>query len=52
LSPDRTRVSGYFLAGAVAFAAAQALLFLLAEPPARYTIDGEGWFLNSGPESP
>jgi hypothetical protein len=46
LTPD-TRVSGYFLAGAVAFAAAQAVLFLVAEPPARQTIDGEGWFLNS-----
>lgn len=46
MSPD-TRVSGYFLAGAVAFAAAQAVLFLVAEPPARHAIDGEGWFLNS-----
>jgi hypothetical protein len=46
LSPD-TRVSGYFLAGAVAFAAAQAVLFLVAEPPARDAINGEGWFLNS-----
>jgi hypothetical protein len=47
LIPD-TRVSGHFLAGAVAFAAAQAVLFLVAEPPARDVIDGEGWFLNSG----
>jgi hypothetical protein len=48
LSVDRTRLSGYFLAGAVAFATAQAVLFLAAEPPARRAIDGEGWFLNSG----
>ena len=47
LSPDRPRPSAYLLAGAVAFAAAQALLFLLARPPGRPTIDSEGWFLNS-----
>ena len=46
MSPD-TRGSAYFLAGAVAFAAAQAVLFLVAEPPARRAIDGAGWFLNS-----
>ena len=34
MSPD-TRVSGYFLAGAVAFAAAQAVLFLFAGQAAR-----------------
>jgi hypothetical protein len=44
----RTRLSGYFLAGAVAFAAAQAALFLMAGQSARPTIDGGGWFLNSG----
>jgi hypothetical protein len=40
--------SRYFLAGAVAFAAAQAVLFFMAEQSARPTIDGVGWFLNSG----
>jgi hypothetical protein len=42
------RTPGYFLAGAVAFAAAQAILFLIAGEPAGPTIDGTGWFLNSG----
>jgi hypothetical protein len=37
----------YFLAGAVAFAAAQAVLFLLAGQSARPSIDAPGWFLNS-----
>jgi hypothetical protein len=36
------------LAGAVAFAAAQAALFLVAGQSGRPTIDGSGWFLNSG----
>ena len=48
MSRDRTRLSTHFLAGAVAFAAAQAFLFLSSEPPVRDVIDGEGWFLNSG----
>ena len=46
MSPD-TRVSGYFLAGAVAFAAAQAVLFLIAGQGTDATIDDAGWFLNS-----
>jgi hypothetical protein len=37
----------HVLAGAVAFAAAQAGLFLVAGEGARPTIDGNGWFLNS-----
>jgi hypothetical protein len=45
---DRMRFSGHVLAGAVAFAAAQAILFLAADPPSGRPIDGEGWFLNSG----
>jgi hypothetical protein len=40
--------SRHFLAGAVAFAAAQAVLFLTAGQSARPTIDSGGWFLNSG----
>jgi hypothetical protein len=40
--------ANYVLAGAVAFAAAQAILFLIAGQSARPTIDGGGWFLNSG----
>jgi hypothetical protein len=36
------------LAGAAAFAAAQAFLFLVAGSSAPHMIDGEGWFLNSG----
>jgi hypothetical protein len=46
LTPD-TRVSGYFLAGAVAFATAQAVLFLVAGQATDATIDDAGWFLNS-----
>jgi hypothetical protein len=46
LAPD-TRVSGYFLAGAVAFAAAQAVLFLVAGQATDASIDDAGWFLNS-----
>lgn len=38
----------HVLAGAVAFAAAQAVLFLVAGEATRPTIDGNGWFLNSG----
>lgn len=38
----------HVLAGAVAFAAAQAALFLVAGEATRPTIDGPGWFLNSG----
>jgi hypothetical protein len=37
----------HVLAGAVAFAAAQAVLFLVAGEATRPTIDGNGWFLNS-----
>ena len=36
------------LAGAVAFAAAQAVLFLVAGDTRRPTVDSPGWFLNSG----
>ena len=38
----------HVLAGAVAFAAAQAVLFLVAGEATQPTIDGDGWFLNSG----
>lgn len=38
----------HFLAGAVAFAAAQAALFLVAGDTRRPTVDSPGWFLNSG----
>jgi hypothetical protein len=48
LSGGRRHLSGYFLAGAAAFAAAQALLFRLSQPPGRPSIDSQGWFLNSG----
>jgi hypothetical protein len=49
VSPDSKRaLAGYSLAGAVAFAAAQAVLFLMAGQSARPTVDGSGWFLNSG----
>jgi hypothetical protein len=41
-------ISRYYVAGAVAFAAAQAVLFLMAGQSARPTIDSSGWFLNSG----
>ncbi len=41
-------ISAYFLAGAVAFAAAQAVLFFMAGQSAHPTIDGSEWFLNSG----
>ena len=43
-----TKSGPHALAGAVAFAAAQTLLFLVAGEATRPTIDGEGWFLNSG----
>ena len=43
-----TRSAPHVLAGAVAFAAAQAFLFLAAGEATRPTIDGRGWFLNSG----
>ena len=42
------KTPGYFLAGAVAVAAAQAFLFLMATESAGPTIAGSGWFLNSG----
>lgn len=42
------KAPAYFLAGAIAFATAQAVLFLMAGEAARSTIDGGGWFLNSG----
>ena len=48
MSVSRTRLSGCFLAGAAAFAAAQAVLFLVAKPATPRAIDGDGWFLNSG----
>jgi hypothetical protein len=38
----------YFLAGAVAFASAQAVLFLVFDQSARPSVDASGWFLNSG----
>ena len=37
----------YLLAGAVAFAAAQAVLFLVAGDRRGWGIDSQGWFLNS-----
>jgi len=42
-----TRSVPHVLAGAVAFAAAQAGLFVVAGEATRPTIDGNGWFLNS-----
>lgn len=45
-SPQFSRVP-HFLAGAVAFAAAQAVLFVWAGSTVRPTIDSGGWFLNS-----
>jgi hypothetical protein len=38
----------HILAGAVAFAAAQAVLFLVSGDTRRPTVDSPGWFLNSG----
>lgn len=46
MSPRSPRLS-HFLAGAVAFAAAQAVLFARAGSALRPTIDSGGWFLNS-----
>ena len=37
----------HLLSGAVAFAAAQAFLFLVADDVGPPTIDSQGWFLNS-----
>jgi hypothetical protein len=44
---ERSRSALYVLTGAVAFAAAQAVLFLVAGESNRPTIDSNGWFLNS-----
>jgi len=38
----------HVLAGAVAFATAQAVLFLVTGDTRRPTVDSPGWFLNSG----
>lgn len=46
MTPGKARLA-YSLAGAVAFAAAQAVLFLIAGQPAGRSIDDAGWFLNS-----
>ena len=43
-----TSVASHAVAGSVAFAAAQLLLFLLAGQNSAATIDSSGWFLNSG----
>jgi len=43
-----TRSLPHVLAGAFAFAAAQAVLFLVAGDTRRPTVDSPGWFLNSG----
>ncbi len=42
-----TSIARYLVAGAVAFAAAQAVLFMVADSSTRPTIDSGGWFLNS-----